>query len=92
MALVKPHHHIHRRQRFIIGAVVFVALVVLTLVEWAGAIYATKPMLVIAPAAAAKALLILAFFMHVRELWAVDELAEADHDLAGEALDDGEEA
>lgn len=81
MALVKPHHHIHRRQRFAIGAAVFAALVVLTLIEWAGTVYATKPMLVIAPAALAKAGLILAFFMHVRELWAVDELAEADHDL-----------
>jgi hypothetical protein len=84
MALVKPHHHIHRRQRFIIGGLVFAALVILTLIEWAGAAYATKPMLVIGPAALAKAALILAFFMHIRELWAVDELAEADHDLAGD--------
>ena len=88
MALVRPHHHIHRRQRFIIGGLVFAALVVLTLIEWAGAVYATKPMIVIAPAALAKAALILAFFMHVRELWAVDELAEADHDVEGQEVED----
>lgn len=55
-------------QRARIGVTAFGALIVLTIVEWLGALYAETPMLVLGPVVAAKALIILVWFMHIREL------------------------
>lgn len=76
---------ISHRMRELIGRVVFGLLVVLTLIEYVGALVAGQPMLVIGPAAVAKAALILWFFMHIGELFGTDPLAEPDEQPAGEA-------
>jgi hypothetical protein len=55
-------------RRALIGVIAFAALIALTIVEWLGALYAATPMLVLAPVVAAKALIILVWFMHIREL------------------------
>jgi hypothetical protein len=70
--------HLTHRVRVIIGWAVFGLLAVLTLIEYLGAIWADQPMLVVGPAAAAKAALIVWFFMHIGELFATDPLAEPD--------------
>ena len=51
-----------------VGVAVFAALMVLTVIEWLAAIYASAPMLMLLPVALAKAWIILAAFMHVRQL------------------------
>ncbi len=79
--------HLSHRTRVLIGYVVFALLLALTLIEYVGATVAGQPMLVVGPAALAKAGLILWFFMHVGELFGIDPLAEPD-----EPSDDGEGA
>jgi hypothetical protein len=76
--------HLSHRVRVLIGIAVFVLLMALTLVEYLGAILADQPMLVVGPAALAKAALIVWFFMHIGELFAVDPLAEPDEPDGGE--------
>lgn len=76
--------HLSHRLRVLIGVLVFVLLMGLTLIEYLGAIWADQPMLVVGPAALAKAALIVWFFMHVGELFAIDPLAEPDEAHGGD--------
>jgi hypothetical protein len=70
--------HFSHRVRVMIGFVVFGLLAVLTVIEYLGSLWAGQPMLVIGPAAALKAVLIVWFFMHIGELFGTDPLAEPD--------------
>jgi hypothetical protein len=73
-------HGPSRRRRVRIGLAVFAALALLTAVEYAGASIAGQPMLIVAPSAVLKALLITWFFMHIKELVGEDALAEGTTD------------
>jgi hypothetical protein len=56
------------RVRFRLGLWVFVVLAVVSLFEYAGAILAGQPMLVVLPAALLKGALIAWYFMHIKQL------------------------
>ena len=57
------------RKKVRVGVIVAVALAVLTVIEYVIAVSMENPLLLLLPFVVAKGLLIMDYFMHVRQLW-----------------------